>query len=70
MGHGVNRFGFGRRFGLLALACLVLLVTAVPVMAEPAEHEPAASGSPVMQASEYPAPDPTGVAAVFAAERR
>lgn len=35
MGHGRRRFGIGRKLGLLALACLILLGTAVPVLADP-----------------------------------
>jgi YD repeat-containing protein len=70
MRDGQRRFGVGGRLGLLALACLVLLSAAVPVMADPAEPEPPAPGQPVMQASEYPTPDPAGIGAVFAAERR
>jgi sugar lactone lactonase YvrE len=57
-----ERHRIGKRVGLLALACLVLLGTAVPVMADPAEPEsPSGSESP-SQASEHSTPGPASIA--------
>lgn len=67
MRHGRHRFGIGSRLGLLALACLVLLATAVPVMADPAGPEPPAPGAPVFQASEYGTPTPGSAVAGYRA---
>jgi tripartite motif-containing protein 71 len=49
----------------MALACLILLAAAVPVMADPTEPEPpAAAGEPVLQASEYSVPTSAEIAAM------
>lgn len=66
MRHGRRRFGVGRKLGLLALACLVLLAAAVPVMADPSGPEPRAPGAPVLQASEYTLPSTASIAAAHA----
>lgn len=61
MRHRPYRFGAGNSFALLAFACLILLATAVPVVAAPAESESSRGWEPPMQASEYPDPSPASI---------
>jgi DNA-binding beta-propeller fold protein YncE len=77
MGHGRHRFGIGSRLGLLALACLVLLVVAVPVMAAPGESgsaqgegEPNVSRESMTQGSGMPPAGPASIEAAYEEARR
>lgn len=56
-----------RRVGVIVIACVVLLGTAVPVLADPSEPapEPPAAREVNLQASELSTPTPAGIAAAY-----